>query len=77
MGSHYHFVEVNKYLQFDRAAAFGTRLVSTINVLNKEFNNQFIQSCDQVMFLVYLFILLTVNYCKVRDINGSGDIIHI
>jgi len=26
VGSHYHFIEVNKYLQFDRAAAFGMRL---------------------------------------------------
>ena len=26
VGSHYHFFEVNKYLDFDRAAAFGTRL---------------------------------------------------
>ncbi len=26
VGSHYHFFEVNKMLQFDRAAAFGYRL---------------------------------------------------
>lgn len=26
VGSHYHFFEVNKMLQFDRAAAFGFRL---------------------------------------------------
>lgn len=26
VGSHYHFIEVNKYLQFDRAAAYGMRL---------------------------------------------------
>ncbi len=26
VGSHYHFFEVNKYLDFDRAAAFGMRL---------------------------------------------------
>lgn len=27
MGSHYHFIEANKYLQFDRAASYGMRLV--------------------------------------------------
>ena len=27
VGSHYHFIEVNKQLQFDRAAAYGMRLV--------------------------------------------------
>lgn len=26
IGSHYHFFEVNRYLEFDRAAAFGMRL---------------------------------------------------
>ncbi|MBL9122531.1 MAG: urease subunit beta, partial [Planctomycetaceae bacterium] len=26
VGSHYHFFEVNRYLAFDRAAAFGMRL---------------------------------------------------
>ncbi|EDO43273.1 predicted protein [Nematostella vectensis] len=26
IGSHYHFIEVNKYLKFDRAAAYGMRL---------------------------------------------------
>lgn len=26
VGSHYHFFEVNRYLEFDRAAAFGTHL---------------------------------------------------
>lgn len=26
VGSHFHFFEVNRYLQFDRAAAFGKRL---------------------------------------------------
>ena len=28
VGSHYHFIEVNKYLTFDRELAFGKRLVS-------------------------------------------------
>ena len=27
VGSHYHFIEVNKQLQFDRAVAYGMRLV--------------------------------------------------
>ncbi len=26
MGSHYHFIETNAYLRFDRAAAYGMRL---------------------------------------------------
>ena len=28
IGSHYHFLEANKYLTFDRLAAYGMRLVS-------------------------------------------------
>ena len=28
VGSHYHFIEANKYLTFDREAAIGMRLVS-------------------------------------------------
>ena len=27
MGSHFHFFEVNRYLEFDRDAAFGTHLI--------------------------------------------------
>ena len=27
IGSHYHFLEANKYLKFDRLAAYGMRLV--------------------------------------------------
>ena len=27
IGSHYHFMEANKYLTFDRAASYGMRLV--------------------------------------------------
>ena len=30
VGSHYHFIEANKYLRFDRAASYGMRLVRNI-----------------------------------------------
>ena len=33
VGSHYHFLEANKQLEFDRAAAYGMRLVRlTLNL---------------------------------------------
>ena len=34
VGSHYHFIEANKYLQFDRKAAFGMRLVNVTRFIS-------------------------------------------
>ena len=34
VGSHYHFLEANKYLRFDRSAAYGMRLVRKFAKLN-------------------------------------------
>jgi len=41
VGSHYHFIETNKRLVFDRAAAYGYRLVTLYLYKHYEFQNKF------------------------------------